>query len=124
MGKTVMRKPLFIVGTLFGAIFALGIDQPSVRVASTDSVGPRRLDKQTESAVIRDYLEAWRSLSGAFDQNRAELLDPDFTGVAKEKLAGTIRDQARLGIHTRYQDTAHDLQLVFYSPEGLSIQLI
>jgi hypothetical protein len=119
-----MRKALFIVGSLFAAIFALGADQPAVRVAPTDSVGPRHLDKQTEAAVIRNYLEAWRSLSGAFEQNRAELLDPDFTGVAKEKLADTIREQDKLGMHTRYRDTAHDLQLVFYSPEGLSIQLI
>ena len=119
-----MRKPLFVVSSLFAAIFALGADQPAVRVAPTDSVGPRRLDKQTETAVIRNYLDAWRSLNGAFEQNRAELLDPDFTGVAKEKLADTIREQAKLGIHTRYRDTAHDLQLVFYSPEGLSIQLI
>lgn len=119
-----MRKPLFIVGSLFAAIFALGADQPAVRVAPTDSVGPRHLDKQTETAVIRNYLEAWHSLSGAFEQNRADLLDLDFTGIAKEKLADTIREQAKLGMHTRYQDSSHDVQLVFYSPEGLSIQLI
>jgi hypothetical protein len=119
-----MRRPLFIVGTLLAAIFALGADQPAVRIAATNSIGPRHLDKQTETAVIRDYLEAWRSLSSAFEQNRADLLDPDFTGTAKEKLAETIREQAKMGIHARYEDSAHDLQLVFYSPEGLSIQLI
>ena len=56
--------------------------------------------------------------------NRIDLLDRDFTGTAKEKLADAIREQAKLGIHTLYRDTAHDLQLVFYSPEGLSIQLV
>jgi hypothetical protein len=95
-----------------------------VGVAASDSLGPRHLDKQTETAVIRDYLEAWHSLSSAFEQNRADVLDQDFTGIAREKLAETIREQAKLGIHTRYQDSAHDLQLVFYSPEGLSIQSI
>jgi hypothetical protein len=63
-------------------------------------------------------------MSAALEQNRADLLDPDFIGTGKEKLANTIRDQAKLGIHTRYRDTAHDIQLVFYSPEGLSIQLV
>jgi len=29
-----------------------------------------------------------------------------------------------LGLQTRYRDSAHDLQLVLYSPEGLSVQLI
>ena len=119
-----MTKPLFIICSLFTAIVALGSDHPAVRVAPTDSVGPRSLEKQTETGVIRDYLKAWRSMSDALDQNRTDLLDPDFIGTAKEKLAGTIREQAKLGIHTRYRDGAHDLQLVFYSPEGLSIQLV
>jgi len=112
------------VCSLLAAILALGSDQPAVRVGPTNSVGPRPLEKQTQTAVIRDYLQAWRTMSGALEQNRADLLDPDFIGTAKEKLADTIREQATLGIHTRYQDSAHDLQLVFYSPEGLSIQLV
>ncbi len=119
-----MKKLLYIVGLLFAAILALGSDQPAVRVEPTDSVGPRPLERQTETAVIRDYLQAWSSMSAALEQNRADLLDPDFIGTAKEKLAGTIREQAKLGIHTRYRDTAHDIQLVFYSPEGLSIQVV
>ena len=120
-----MTKPLFIIMcSLFPTIVALGSDHPAVRAAPTELVGPRPLERQTETAVIRDYLQAWRSMSDAFDQNRTDRLDPDFIGAAKEKLAGTIREQASLGIHTRYRDGAHDLQLVFYSPEGLSIQLV
>jgi hypothetical protein len=119
-----MTKPLFIICSLFTAIFALGSDHPAVRVEPTESVGPRPLEMQTATAVIRDYLQAWRSMSDGLDQNRTDRLDQDFIGTAKEKLAGTIREQAKLGIHTRYRDGAHDLQLVFYSPEGLSIQLV
>ena len=120
-----MTKPLFIIMcSLFTTIVALGSDHPAVRLAPTESVGPRPLEKQTETAVTRDYLQAWRSLSDALDQNRADLLDPDFIGTAKEKLVDTIRAQEKLGIHTRYRDRAHDLHLVFYSPEGLSIQLV
>ena len=114
----------FIACALFGAISVSGSDQPAVRVEPTDSVGPRTLEKQTEIAVIRDYLQAWRGLSAALEQNRPDLLDPHFVGTAKEKLADTIREQARMGIRTRYRDGAHDLQLVFYSPEGLSVQLV
>ncbi|HEY7419402.1 MAG TPA: hypothetical protein VH593_29745, partial [Ktedonobacteraceae bacterium] len=73
---------------------------------------------------IRDYLEAWQSLSTALEPNRAAVLDADFVGTAKDKLTDTIEQQSKLGIHTRYKDRAHNLQIVFYSPEGLSIQLV
>ena len=119
-----MKKSPIIVCSLFAAICALGADQPAVRVERSDAVGPRALEKQTEAAVIRDYLQAWSTLTTAFEQNRIDLLDQSFTGAAREKLAGTIRQQVNLGMSTRYRDSAHDLQLVFYSPEGLSIQLI
>jgi hypothetical protein len=128
MKKTGQRraigKPFLIVCSVLATLFVWGSDQPAVRVEPTDSVGPRTLEKQTETAVIRDYLQAWRSLSGALEQNRADLLNRDFVGTAKEKLADTIREQAKLGIQTRYRDGKHDVQLVFYSPEGLSIQLV
>jgi len=119
-----MKKSLVLVCSLFAAILSLGADQPTVRVERSDAVGPRALEKQTEAAVIRDYLQAWSSLSDALEQNRADLLDQGFIGTAREKLAGTIRQQGGLGIHTRYREDVHDLQLVFYSPEGLSIQLV
>jgi hypothetical protein len=132
MGKTVTktgrgkvtRTLLLILGSAFATLFVLASDEPGVRVAPTDSVGPRTLEKHTETTVIHDYLEAWHSLSSALEQNRADLLDSDFVGAAREKLADTIREQAKLGIHTRYRDSAHELQLIFYSPEGLSIQLL
>ena len=95
-----------------------------MHVEPTDSVGPRPLEKQTETAVVRDYLQSLAQHERCVGADRANLLDPDFIGAAKEKLAGTIRDQAKLGIHTRYRDTAHDIQLVFYSLEGLLIQLV
>ena len=118
------RSPMFIAGLVVAATFVFGSDQPAVRVESTDSVGPRTLEAQTKAAVVRDYLQAWSSFGRAFEQNREEILDADFVGVAKEKLEDTIREQAKLGIQTRYRDGSHDIQLVFYSPEGLSIQLV
>jgi hypothetical protein len=86
--------------------------------------GSRPVEKQTEAAVIRDYLESWKTLETALDQNQAALLDANFVGTARDKLANTIEEQTKLGIHARYQARTHDLQIVFYSPEGSSIQLI
>jgi hypothetical protein len=132
MGKRVTKarrgratRTLFLIlCSVFSTVFILASDDPAVRVEPTNSVGPRILEKQTETTVIHDYLAAWHSLSSALEQNRADLIDSDFVGAAREKLADTIREQAKLGIQTRYRDGAHDLQLLFYSPEGLSIQLL
>jgi hypothetical protein len=86
--------------------------------------GPRALEKQTETAAIRDYLQAWEAMRGALEQNHPDLLDADFVGTAKDKLAGAIQEQAGLGVRTLYQDRAHDIKITFYSPDGLSIQLV
>jgi hypothetical protein len=98
-------------------------DQPTVRVEPPQLQGSRPVEKQTETSVIRDYLQSWKSLQSALDQNQAALLDAYFVGTARDKLANTIEEQAKLGIHTRYLERSHDLQIVFYSPEGLSIQM-
>ena len=99
-------------------------EAPAVRVEPTNLNGPRQLNEQTRAAVVRDYMEAWQSIRGAMEQNRVGLLDRDFVGTAKDKLTSAIRDQVTMGISTRYLDRNHDLQILFYSPEGLSIQLV
>ena len=112
--------------TLFAAFIAMpivGATQATVRIAPSILQGPRVLEQQTEKAAIRDYLLSWQSFSSAFDQNRPELLDPAFVGSAKDKLTETIQQQAALGIRSRYTDRTHNIQIVFYSPEGLSLEL-
>ena len=105
------------------ALSAVATGQPSVRVEVPKLDGPRPLQEQTAKAAVNNYLEAWLSMSGALDQNRAELLDRDFIGSAKEKLAATIREQKENGVRAVYRDRSHDIRILFYSPEGLSIQL-
>lgn len=96
---------------------------PSVQVEPFHLDGPRVLQQQTAAAVVKDYIESWQSLHTALDTNSVGALDRDFVGDAKDKLTETVQNQARLGIHTSYVDKSHDVQIVFYSPEGLSIQL-
>jgi hypothetical protein len=118
-----MLKSLLILCAFFTATSGIGSAQAAVLVEPPNLQGPRHLPEQTAAAAIRDYLQSWQSLRAAFEQNRADLLDPDFVGTARDKLTDTIQQQANLGIRTHYQDRAHDLQIVFYSPEGLSIEL-
>lgn len=98
--------------------------QAQVRVEPPDLRSPRPLEQQTATSVVRDYLESWKSFKSAFEQNRAGLLDTDFVGIALDKLKSTIGEQAAAGITTRYVDQSHDIQIVFYSPDGLSVQLV
>lgn len=119
-----MIRRILILSAVFAALPLFGAGQSTVRVEPANLQGPRPLAAQTQAAVVQDYLQAWQSLSAALAQNRADLLNSDFAGTAKDKLTETIQQQANLGIRTRYQDRSHDLQLVFYSPEGLSIQLV
>ena len=105
------------------ATLLAGAQQPEVRVETPHLDGPRKLADQTAQAVVRDYLESWQAMGKALNENSAGLLGQDFVGTAKEKLTGTIHEQAAAGIHTLYADRSHDLQIVFYSPDGLSIEL-
>jgi len=124
LARVYSRKLLFLACPILVTLMLSAFDEPAVHVESTDSVGPRVLEKQTETAVIRDYVQAWQSMSHALQENRADLLDASFVGLAKEKLADTIGEQAKLGIQTSYRDQSHDVHILFYSPEGLSIQLV
>ena len=117
------RKTL-LTAVLGAALLAFGADQPAVRVAPSDSVGPRELEPQTRTAVVRDYLAAWHDLRRAMEQNNPELLDVHFLGVARQELSGTVTSQRKLQFQTRYQDRKHDIHVVLYSPEGLSVQLL
>ncbi len=119
-----MTKLALVWCAALALTFSVRADQPAVRLEPTNLQGPRVLNEQTKAAVIRDYLQAWQSARTALQQNRVDLLNRDFVGTAKDKLADTIRDQVTMGISTRYLDQSHDLQIIFYSPEGLSVQLV
>lgn len=118
-----MMRPL-IAGMVLSLAATLAAAQAAVRVEPDHLQGPRELAEQTRQAAIRDYLESWKSMSAAFRQNQPGLLDRDFVGTARNKLADAIHEQSAAGTHTVYRDLSHDLQIAFYSPEGLSIELI
>lgn len=118
---TVFRSLLLLC--VFGPTAVLATAQTNVRVEAAHFNGPRQLGAETQTAAIHDYLQAWQSLRDAFAQNQAALLDAYFVGDARDKLAATVQQQSALGLRTRYQDRSHDLRIIFYSPEGLSIEL-
>jgi hypothetical protein len=104
-------------------VAAFAADHPNVRIETPDLQGPRQLQQQTAKTAIQDYLDSWAVLGNAFAQNRPDLLDQGFIGVAEDKLAGTIKQQVSDGVHSLYRDKSHDVKILFYSPDGLSIEL-
>jgi urocanate hydratase len=119
-----MLRAISILCTVLGTFAGFAAAQGLVRVEPPNLQGSRPLQEQTAAAAVRDYLESWSTMKAALEQNRADLLSRDFVGNAMDKLTDAIQRQSKLGIRTVYQDSSHDLQIVFYSPDGLSIELI
>ena len=97
-------------------------DLPQINL-NVNNAGPRQVEDSTEKAVVRDYGRAWSSMMTALSENRADVLDADFVGVALDNLRERINQQQQSGLHTRYVDRGHTLQAIFYSAEGSAIQL-
>ena len=90
---------------------------------NVSSATPREVEDSTEKAIVRDYSGAWATMARALEENRADLLPAFFTGVAQEKLTEKVKQQKLSGLRTRYIDHGHQLEAVFYSPEGSAMQL-
>jgi hypothetical protein len=84
---------------------------------------PRQVEDTTQKAVARDYAAAWQALAGALEENRPDLLNANFVGTANTKLDETISEQRKAGLHQRFQDKGHQVNAIFYSPEGSAIEL-
>ncbi|HWR15811.1 MAG TPA: hypothetical protein VN577_13370 [Terriglobales bacterium] len=114
-----------------GLILACSVWIVAVQAASNipqvnldvSSAGPREIEDTTEKAVARDYAKAWSSMATALAENRTDVLDADFVGVALDEIRERVNQQQQSGLRTRYVDRGHKLQAVFYSPEGSAIQL-
>ena len=97
-------------------------DLPSVQLNADNGTG-KSLEDLTRKAVARDYAKAWSTLGRSLDANRADLIEGDFVGVAQDKLAASVEQQSKAGLHRRYVDHGHKVDVLFYSPEGTSMQL-
>jgi len=103
-----MLRRLLLLSAFATAFSAFAADEPTVHVQQPHLQGPRELQETTAKAVVQSYLDSWQSMSKALDQNRPDLLDRDFVGSAREKLAATIQEQKTAGVRTTYHDRSHN----------------
>jgi hypothetical protein len=84
---------------------------------------PRAVETLTERGVLRDYRIAWISLAKALESNTLEPLDGPFADEAKRELKDAIVSQQKFGLRQKYLNQNHQLEAVFYAPEGDVIEL-
>ena len=119
-----MRRAMIFAAVLLAASFcaAQERDLPSVRLDASHLTG-KTLEDLTGQALARDYAKAWSTIEVAFDKNQADRIDNDFVGVAADKLSSAVALQVKSGLHRRYVDRGHQVEALFYSPDGTSVEL-
>jgi hypothetical protein len=119
--KRILRGLTFLSFLLLAAL-CVAQDLPSVQLNADNATG-KQLEDLTRNAVKRDYAKAWSTMAEVMNDNNAGKIEGDFTGVAADKLTSAVEQQARSGMHRRYVDRGHKVDVLFYSPDGSSIQL-
>jgi hypothetical protein len=113
-----------VLALIFSVLPGVAADAALPKVELTaDNIGPRPIEDLTSKSIPRDYALAWQSLAQALEENRADLLNGYFTGLAKDALTQKITDQQKSGLHLKYEDRGHKLAGLFYSPAGDAMQL-
>src|SRR3954467_3162400 len=90
---------------------------------ATANTGPRTLEDQTQNAIQREYAAAWKNMTQALSDNRADLVDQSFVGSERDQLRRQIEQQKKNGMSSKLDDRSHKVQFAFYSPEGTAIEL-
>ena len=99
-------------------------DQSAIQSFNTDSAAPRPVEETTALAIQRDYAQAWQSLVTALEENRAEMLDENFTGGARQQWQDAIHAQQKNGLSRRIVDHGHQVRVRFYSLDGSALEAI
>lgn len=96
--------------------------RPAVQL-NVESALPREVNETVQQAVVRDYASAWQALELALADNNPDALHDGFIGFAQDRLVQRIQDQQKSGLRMRIVDRGHQVDAVFYSPEGAAIEL-
>ncbi len=132
MSRTGKAALLFRFTASFAAVFVLllaaapgsSAADAAIQVQlNTKKAAPRAIESLTERGILRDYRFAWTSMAQALQFNTFDPLEGPFAGDAKQWLRQTIVSQQQSGLSRRYADQNHQLEAVFYAPEGDVVEL-
>ena len=124
--KTISLPALIAASfVLLACTITLSQSSPAPQVhLDADGLAPRPIEELTGTTIVRHYAQAWRNMEEALDASRADGLNEEFTGFARDRLMQRIADQQRTGIHVRIVDHGHNLKAIFYSTDGTAMQLL
>lgn len=114
------KLPLVLVLMIAPLLYAA--DAPRVTL-NADNAGPHEMEDTTRASIQNAYARAWQAMAEALNSNNSALIDRAFLGTARDNLVQRIADQKSLGMTTRLVDRGHKVDVLFYSPEGMSMQL-
>jgi hypothetical protein len=120
-----MRHANFLTLSLIALALTLhAADSSDTQVnLNVSKAGPRQVEELTERGVLRDYRLAWTSLTQALATNALDPLEGPFAGEAKRTLRQTVVSQQHSGLSTHYVGQNHQVEAVFYAPEGDVMEL-
>lgn len=88
-----------------------------------DAAQPREVEDATQKAIARDYAAAWQAIATALADNNEGALAQGLVGIARDKFGAAVAGQKAAGMRTRLVDKGHQVEALFYSPEGSAMQL-
>ena len=96
--------------------------KPAVQL-NVKNAQPREVEDVTQNSVLRDYTLAWQAIGTSLANNTLQPLNENFSGFALDKLTQRVKDQKQQGITTKIVDRGHNVEAIFYSPDGSAIEL-
>jgi hypothetical protein len=96
--------------------------KPAVRL-NVSNAAPRQVDEPVQQAIVRDYSSAWQAMEAALSKNETAALGENFIGFALDDITQRIKDQKNASLKTRITDRGHNVDAIFYSPDGSAMEL-
>jgi len=123
------RAIVLTAGVVIGCALALALatgafaDSSAAMKINVEDARPRQLDDSVQKAITRDYSLAWKAMRTSLAGNTTAPLQDNFTGFALDTLTKRIQEQKQTGLRTRLVDRGHQVDAIFYSLDGSSIEL-
>src|SRR5579864_5616673 len=115
--------PALATFLLLASLYSVAADSTPQVVLNTSKAGPRSVESQTESVILRDYKFAWASLEQALESNSTSPISGLFAGTAHTWVTNAVTGQRTSRLTSRYLNQNHKVEAVFYAPEGDMIEL-